>query len=211
MVTNPAINDIIRISEFFNRGDGLKKYKYSTKNIVIAISFSVLWCVLAFYLIFVCSRNGSVLGAAMLFGISMVCPAVYVIILSVKSRHNFVELHDEYFTYSVDGAKGQVLACESRQQKNWQDKENEKQTYVSMDGQAVFKFAVKKVPEIIGELLQKADLTEKDIDLFVLHQANLRIIESVAKRMKTDLAKFPVNIEEYGNTSSASIPSSWMN
>lgn len=66
----------------------MKKYKYSTKNIVIAISFSVLWCVLAFYLIFVCSRNGSVLGAAMLFGISMVCPAVYVIILSVKSRHN---------------------------------------------------------------------------------------------------------------------------
>ena len=75
-----------------------------------------------------------------------------------------------------------------------------------MDGQAVFKFAVKKVPEVIGELLQKADLTEKDIDLFVLHQANLRIIESVAKRMKTDFAKFPVNIEEYGNTSSASIP-----
>ena len=105
-----------------------------------------------------------------------------------------------------DGAKGQVLACESRQQKNWQDKENEKQTYVSMDGQAVFKFAVKKMPEVIGELLQKADLTEKDIDLFVLHQANLRIIESVAKRMKTDLAKFPVNIEGYGNTSSASIP-----
>lgn len=108
MVTNPAINDIIRIGEFFNRGDGLKKYKYSTKNIVIAISFSVLWCVLAFYLIFVCSGNGSVLGAAMLFGISMVCPAVYVIILSVKSRHNFVELHDEYFIYSIDGAKGQV-------------------------------------------------------------------------------------------------------
>ena len=74
-----------------------------------------------------------------------------------------------------------------------------------MDGQAVFKFAVKKVPEVIGELLQKADLTEKDIDLFVLHQANLRIIESVAKRMKTDITKFPVNIEEYGNTSSASI------
>ena len=49
---------------------------------------------------------------------------------------------------------------------------------------SVFKFAVKKVPEVIGELLQKADLTEKDIDLFVLHQANLRIIESVAKRMK---------------------------
>ena len=83
--------------------------------------------------------------------------------------------------------------------------ENREQ-YLKMSGSDVFKFAVKKVPEVIGELLQKADLTEKDIDLFVLHQANLRIIESVAKRMKTDLAKFPVNIEEYGNTSSASIP-----
>ena len=90
-----------------------------------------------------------------------------------------------------DGVKGQVLACESRQQKNWQDKENEKQTYVSMDGQAVFKFAVKKVPEVIGELLQKADLTEKDIDLFVLHQANLRIIESVAKTDENRPCKIP--------------------
>lgn len=86
----------------------MKKYKYSTKNIVIAISFSALWCVLAFCLIFVFSQNGSVLGAAMLFGITMVCPAVCVIILSIKSRHNFVELHDEYFTYSIDGAKGQA-------------------------------------------------------------------------------------------------------
>ena len=105
-----------------------------------------------------------------------------------------------------DGTKGRVLACESRQQKHWQEKENGKQTYVSMDGQAVFKFAVKKVPEVIGELLEKADLKMEDIDLFILHQANLRIIESVAKRMKADIEKFPVNIEEYGNTSSASIP-----
>ena len=90
-----------------------------------------------------------------------------------------------------DGVKGQVLACESRQQKNWQDKENEKQTYVSMDGQAVFKFAVKKVPEVIGELLQKADLTEKDIDLFVLHQANLRIIESSGKTDENRPCKIP--------------------
>lgn len=107
-MTKPVINDIIRIGKIFKGGHELKKYKYSTKNIAIAISFSALWCVLAFYLIFLCSRNGSVLGAAMLFGISMVCPAVYVIIFSVKSRHDFVELHDEYFTYSVDGAKGQV-------------------------------------------------------------------------------------------------------
>ena len=75
-----------------------------------------------------------------------------------------------------------------------------------MDGQSVFKFAVKKVPEVIGELLEQSNTLVEEIDWFVLHQANQRIIESVAKRMKVDIEKFPMNIAEYGNTSSASIP-----
>lgn len=104
-----------------------------------------------------------------------------------------------------DGVKGEVLACESRQQKGWEEKEVSKQTYVSMDGQEVFKFAVKKVPEVIKELLDQTEYTANDIDWFVLHQANQRIIESVAKRMKVDINKFPMNISEFGNTSSASI------
>lgn len=75
-----------------------------------------------------------------------------------------------------------------------------------MDGQEVFKFAVKKVPEVIRELLAKTDDTEKDIDWFVLHQANQRILESIAKRLKMDMSRIPMNLAEYGNTSSASIP-----
>lgn len=105
-----------------------------------------------------------------------------------------------------DGAKGEVLTCESRHQKNWKEKEEAKKTYMFMDGQGVFKFAVKKVPEVIQELLEKNGYTENDIDWFVLHQANQRIIESAAKRMKVDIKKFPMNISEFGNTSSASIP-----
>ena len=105
-----------------------------------------------------------------------------------------------------DGLKGEVLACESRHQKDWQEKEKAKETLLRMDGKEVFKFAVKKVPEVITELLEKTAYTEKDIDWFILHQANQRIIESVAKRMKQDIEKFPMNISEYGNTSSASIP-----
>lgn len=105
-----------------------------------------------------------------------------------------------------DGAKGEVLSCESRNQTKWQEKEKERKTYVDMDGKAVFKFAVKRVPEVIGELLEKTDFTAEDIDWFVLHQANQRIIESIARRMKLDISKFPMNIAEYGNTSSASIP-----
>lgn len=110
------------------------------------------------------------------------------------------------FVAYADGAKGGVLTCDSRHKKGWKDISEDKSTYVYMDGKGVFKFAVKKVPEMINELLEKAGLEETDIDWFVLHQANKRIIESVAKRLKTDIKKFPMNIEEYGNTSSASIP-----
>ncbi len=82
----------------------------------------------------------------------------------------------------------------------------EKRPGISMDGKAVFQFAVRKVPEVVREVLDANGLTEEDIDWFVLHQANKRIVESVAKRLKADISKFPMNLQEYGNTSSASIP-----
>lgn len=78
--------------------------------------------------------------------------------------------------------------------------------YIKMDGREVFKFAVKSVSENIEELLEKANLTLDDIDCIVPHQANGRIIEGIAKKLKVDLSKFYVNTQNYGNTSSASIP-----
>ena len=79
-------------------------------------------------------------------------------------------------------------------------------TGITMDGKAVFQFAVRKVPEVIREVLDANGLSADDIDWFILHQANRRIVESVAKRLKTDIERFPMNLQEYGNTSSASIP-----
>ena len=79
-------------------------------------------------------------------------------------------------------------------------------TFITMDGKAVFQFAVRKVPEVIREVLDANGLSAGDIDWFILHQANRRIVESVAKRLKTDIERFPMNLQEYGNTSSASIP-----
>ena len=79
-------------------------------------------------------------------------------------------------------------------------------TGITMDGKAVFQFAVRKVPEVIHEVLDSNGLTAEDIDWFILHQANRRIVESVAKRLKTDIERFPMNLQEHGNTSSASIP-----
>ncbi len=78
--------------------------------------------------------------------------------------------------------------------------------FIHMDGQEVFKFAVKSVPTAIQTLLHNNNMNVDDVDKFILHQANVRIIESVAKRLKADKDKFPVNLNEYGNTSSASIP-----
>ena len=78
--------------------------------------------------------------------------------------------------------------------------------FMQMDGQEVFKFAVKKVPAIVNELLEKTGTDREDVDHYVLHQANVRILEGAAKRLKIPMDKVPVNIDRYGNTSAASIP-----
>lgn len=113
----------------------------------------------------------------------------------------------ESMVQSSDGTKGMVLACAERALDN--AFVSEKQTvnpYVQMNGQEVYKFATRQVPACINDALGKAELTVDDVDLFVLHQANVRIIESVAKRLKADISKFPMNLDRVGNMSSATIP-----
>jgi len=77
---------------------------------------------------------------------------------------------------------------------------------VFMDGQSVYQFAVKAVPEALEEACKLAGVSPQEIDYFLPHQANFRIIESAAKRFKVPVEKFICNIERYGNTSAASIP-----
>ncbi|MDE7476587.1 MAG: ketoacyl-ACP synthase III [Lachnospiraceae bacterium] len=113
----------------------------------------------------------------------------------------------ECMVQGSDGTKGMVLSCEERAVHNAFIAEKQTENpYVQMDGQEVYKFATKQVPSCIQEALDKAGLTTDDVDWFVLHQANVRIIESVAKRLKADLSKFPMNINQVGNMSSATIP-----
>ncbi|MCM1100115.1 MAG: ketoacyl-ACP synthase III [Clostridium sp.] len=102
------------------------------------------------------------------------------------------------------GDRGGALTCSSRI--GGDVGETPRDAFLRMDGGEVFKFAVSKVPEVIGELLQREQLLVEDIDYFVLHQANARIVRAVAKRLGGNPDRFPMNISEYGNTSSASIP-----
>lgn len=77
---------------------------------------------------------------------------------------------------------------------------------VHMNGQAVFKFAVLKFPEVIEETLNKAGLKAGDVDLYICHQANTRILEAARERFGLEPQRLPINIDRYGNTVAASIP-----
>ena len=105
-----------------------------------------------------------------------------------------------------NGEKGHVLSCTARTNGNFLTGKTPQLGFTTMDGQEVFKFAVKKVPECVEQLLADTGISQEEIKYFVIHQANYRIIESIAKRLKVDLNRFPTNMERYGNTSAASIP-----
>ncbi len=106
-----------------------------------------------------------------------------------------------------DGKKGAALKCRSLFDGDAENQRIHPEEYkMQMDGQAVFKFAVRQVPAVITEVLEKNALSLEDIDWVILHQANSRIVEAVSRHLKVPLAKFPMNMQEYGNTSSASIP-----
>lgn len=116
-----------------------------------------------------------------------------------------------------DGAGGGVLQCGARElttpyartsatKTDQNQPMDDREHFIQMDGQEVYRFATRRVPQCIEEALSDAGLAVPDIDLFVLHQANARIIDAVAKRLHADREKFPTNLERVGNLSSASIP-----
>ncbi|MBX3085839.1 MAG: ketoacyl-ACP synthase III [Anaerolineae bacterium] len=81
-----------------------------------------------------------------------------------------------------------------------------KLSYLHMDGPEVFKFATRVLSSSMKRVLDKAGLLADDIQLFIPHQANYRIIETAARMMRQPMDKFMVNIQKYGNTSAASVP-----
>lgn len=105
-----------------------------------------------------------------------------------------------------DGRSGEIIACDARAMENKWSARPVEHPYMIMNGQEVFKFAVRKVPEAIRELLCQAGMEAGQIDHYILHQANERIIASVAKRLGVPMERFWMNLSEYGNTSAASVP-----
>lgn len=110
------------------------------------------------------------------------------------------------FDQGCDGSRGNALVCRNRENNNLLVQSDTRPDYVHMDGQEVYKFAVTTVPASIRKALEEADLQAEDIKYFFLHQANLRIIQSVSKRLHISVDKFPVSLDHCGNISAASVP-----
>jgi 3-oxoacyl-[acyl-carrier-protein] synthase-3 len=112
------------------------------------------------------------------------------------------------FAHEVDGSGGPALcmpAGGSRMPAS-HDTVERRLHYVKQDGQTVFKFAVRKTEEISRRVLSRNGLDPSDIDLFVSHQANRRIITAAADRLGLPESKVVINLDVYGNTTAATIP-----
>ncbi len=112
------------------------------------------------------------------------------------------------FEHEIDGAGGPALCMPAggSRKPSTHETVDERLHYVKQDGQAVFKFAVRKTEEISRRLLERNNLTPDDLDLFVSHQANRRIIQSATEKLGVDPNKVIINIDRFGNTTAATIP-----
>lgn len=108
----------------------------------------------------------------------------------------------------TDGSQARLLwrPAGGAAQPSTEDTRAERMEFVKQEGREVFKNAVIAMDESSRETLRRADVSIDDVDLVVPHQANLRIIEAVSKRLEVPMERVFVNIDRYGNTSSASIP-----
>ena len=112
------------------------------------------------------------------------------------------------FEHEIDGAGGHALCMPAGGSLHPPSHEtiDRRLHYVKQDGQAVFKFAIRKTEEISRRLLDRNGLTPADLDLFVSHQANRRIIQAATERLGVSEERVVINIERFGNTTAATIP-----
>ncbi len=112
------------------------------------------------------------------------------------------------FEHEIDGGGGRALCMPAGGSLKPSSHEtvDARLHYVKQDGQTVFKFAVRKTEEISRRLLERNGLSPHDLDLFVSHQANRRIIQSATQKLGIDRDKVIINIERFGNTTAATIP-----
>jgi 3-oxoacyl-[acyl-carrier-protein] synthase-3 len=112
------------------------------------------------------------------------------------------------YRHEIDGSGGEHLYMPGGGSLHPSSREtvDRKMHYIHQNGQAVFKYAVRKMEELSRSMLERSNLTGADIGAFIAHQANLRIIDATANKIGLDQSKVIKNIHKYGNTTAATIP-----
>lgn len=152
-------------------------------------------------------RNALVIGAERLSKLVDWSDRSTCVIFGDGAGAAVVTKGDKYLArYLYTSGGNQVIEIPSFGGKSPFYKNEHKLPYIFMDGQETFKFAVKKIVDDVKYVLDMAHLTIEDIAFIVPHQANIRIIDYAAKRLKIDPSKIFVNIDKVGNTSAASVP-----
>lgn len=107
-----------------------------------------------------------------------------------------------------DGSRFMALTADEKKVQNpfLSNEQNEEKQYLKMDGRGIFDFVIRSVPKTINQSIENGGLEKDDISWVVAHQANIRLLEAISKKVKIPLSKFATNIESTGNTSAASIP-----
>lgn len=106
----------------------------------------------------------------------------------------------------TDGGRGQSLTSGLTGLTSPFSEVSDDEPYLKMDGRAIFEFAIRDVTKTIAGLIKDQQLSPNDMDYYLLHQANVRILDKMAQKLKVTPEKFLTNLEEYGNTSAATIP-----
>ena len=152
--------------------------------------------------------------SAMIMAERMLNPGEEAILIASEQVSRYIDFEDRGIAVLFgDGCAGIVV---EKNDKLWLSDANtfgddrvivmDDNDFIQMNGQEVFKFAISRVPESLERLLDRAGLKGTDIDYVAAHQANVRILEQIAKRTGIDDDKVLKNIRERGNTSAASIP-----
>ena len=126
-----------------------------------------------------------------------------VILQKSEKKHQIL-----YTNLAADGSQADVLIMPGGGARNPASLESvqKRMHYIQFKGKEVFKLAINNITKLIIETAKKNNLKPKDIDLIIPHQSNLRIIEATMQKLGLPMEKAFVNIDKYGNTSSASIP-----
>lgn len=123
-----------------------------------------------------------------------------VLLEATETKHFLAE------SLNTDGSRGPSLTSAKVGLSSPFSEKEEDDKFLKMDGRAIFDFAIRDVAKSIKALIETSDVSAEDLDYLLLHQANIRILDKMARKMSIDRDKFLANMMEYGNTSAASIP-----